>query len=80
MPVFRVKLNGKSCGVLFDTGNTVNIISKETLVDDLGLPDHAIGGPTTRIKGITGQKITNLGSVNLSTELIGYKSNETFAV
>ena len=75
-----MKLNGKSCGVLFDTGSTVNIISKGTLVDDLGLPDHEIGGSTIRIKGITVQKITNLRSVNPFTELLGYKSNTTFSV
>ena len=80
LPIFRMKLNGKFYGVLFDTGSTVNIISKGAVVDDLGIPNHAIGGLTTRTKGITGQKITNLGNINLSTELLGFKSNEDFVV
>ena len=32
IPVFNMKINGKMCDVLFDTGSTVNILGKDTLV------------------------------------------------
>ena len=83
VPVFNMKINGKSCHALFNTGSTVNILGKNTLIKYLGIPDRFIQvktGEVKAIKVITGQKISNLGNVQLSTELLGYKSVESFAV
>ena len=79
-PIFRMKINGKECNVLFDTGSTVNILGRETLVDYLGVPEKFIQGQLTGIKGISGQRILNQGNVQLPTEMLGYKSVESFAV
>ena len=83
VPVFNMLINGKECDVLFDTGSTVNIMGKETLSEYLGIPDRFIqvkAGQVKAIQGITGQKISNVGNVQLSTELLGHKSVESFVV
>ena len=68
------------CDVLFGTGSTVNILGKDTLVNYLGIHERFIQVKTNGIKGIkliTGQKISNLGNVQLSTELLNYESVES---
>ena len=80
IPIFRMKINGKEVDALFDTGSTVNILDYETLVNHLEIPKQFIQNKSTGIRGITGQKVSNVGNVQLQTELLNYKSGESFVV
>ena len=80
IPIFRMKINGKEVDALFDTGSTVNILDYETLVNHLEIPKQFIQNKSTGIRGITGQKVSNVGNVQLQTELLNYKSAESFVV
>ena len=79
-PIFKMKIYGKECDVLFDMGGTVNILGRDTLVKHLGIPEKFIQGHLMGIKGISGQCILNQGNVQLPMEMMGYKSVESFAV
>ena len=58
----------------------MNILGRETLVKHLGIPEKYIQGILTGIKGITGQQIINQGNVQLSMEMLSYKSVASFTV
>ena len=81
--VFNMLINGKVCDVMFDTDSTVNILGKETLSGFLGIPIRFIqvkAGQVKAIQGIAGQKISNIGNVQLNTELLGHNSAKFFVV
>ena len=47
-----MKINGKTCDVLFDTGSTVNIVGKEVLSGYMGIPNRFIQVKTGQVKAI----------------------------
>ena len=62
---------------------TLNILWKDTLSRYLEIPvrfTQVKTGQVKAIQGITGQKISNMGNVQLSTELLGHKSVGSFIV
>ena len=65
---------------MFDTGSTVNILDYNTLVNHLEVPRQFIQTTSTGIRGITGQQVTNIGNVQLQTELLKHRSAESFVV
>ena len=70
-PIFEVKVYGKECDMLFDTGSTVNILGRETLVKHLGISEKFIQGNLAGIKGITGQRIMTQGDVQITSNMLG---------
>ena len=65
IPIFRMKIKGKEVDALFNTGSTVNILDYKTLVNHLEMPKQFIQNKDSRIGGITGQKVSNIGNVQL---------------
>ena len=80
IPLFRMKIIGKEVDTLFDTGSTVNNLDYKNLVNHLEIPKQFIQNKSTGIRVITGQKVSNIGKVQLQTELLNYKSAKSFVV
>ena len=83
LPLFRMRIHHKTCVVLLDTGSTVNVVGHDVLREHLKIPNKFLQRDPEKlgkISGITGQKISNVGNIQLQTDFLGHKSVENFVV
>ena len=80
LPLLKVKVNGKNCSVLLDTGSRLNLVSKSFLVNKLGINSEKIRSTNVLVKGVSGSIFQAAGEIDLSFSLVGGNFDFKFIV
>ena len=80
LPLLKVKVNGKDCTVLLDTGSRLNLVSKSFLLNQLEVQGQRIQPTKVLVKGVSGKVFPAVGEVDLSFTTVGGNFNFRFIV